>query len=327
MSSKYTEELADNSSLETPGTVTDATNDDTLSEIEEAHKTEVKKIAFKDRIKIWKSHFNVYILVFVALLIGAAILASQTLGKQDGADKKPTIANNELDKKAEEQLQSASARVGDPKQTLAVEANTVFSGGVLVRGSLEVAGPIKVGGSLSLPGITVSGNSSFDQVQINKLVIAGDEVIQGSLNVQKNVSVAGSLSIAGALSAGQINIEKLTLNQDLVLNRHIDAAGGTPGKSDGTALGGGGTASLSGNDTAGTVTMNIGGGAPAGVFISINFVKPFSSTPHVIITPVGSAAAGLDWYVANRTATGFSIATATAPAAGTSFSFDYIVID
>ena len=101
--------------------------------------------------------------------------------------------------------------------------------------------------------------------------------------------------------------------------------GGTPGKTDGTALGGGGTASISGTDTAGTVNINTGGGTVAGCFVTIGFTQNFSS-PHVVITPVGSAAAGINYYI-NRTNSGFSICTTNAAPVGQSFAFDYVVID
>jgi hypothetical protein len=84
--------------------------------------------------------------------------------------------------------------------------------------------------------------------------------------------------------------------------------------------------SLSGSDTSGSITVNTGGSPPAGCFASVTFSQKFSSTPHVIITPVGSAAAGLQYYV-NRSTTGFDICTANSAPSGQTFGFDYIALD
>jgi hypothetical protein len=121
-------------------------------------------------------------------------------------------------------------------------------------------------------------------------------------------------------------VQSLQLSGDLQITRHIDAGGGTPGKSDGTALGNGGTSSVSGTDTAGTVTINTGGSPSTGCFATITFTNRFSGTPHVVVTPVGSAAGGLNYYI-NRSASNFSICATNSAPAGQTFSFDYIVID
>jgi hypothetical protein len=217
-------------------------------------------------------------------------------------------------------------KVGDPKQILSVESNAVFAGRVLVRDGLEVAGPLKIGSPLTLPGLTVSGNSNFEKIQANDLQVSGNSTIQGQVNIQNNLNVSGAATIGGTLTASRLNIQTLLLNGDLQLNRHIDAGGGNPSKSDGPALGSGGTSSVSGTDTAGTVNINIGGGPIAGCFITVNFTQKFNGIPHVVITPIGSWAGGLTYYI-NRSGTNFSICSTTPAPAGQSFAFDYIAID
>ena len=195
----------------------------------------------------------------------------------------------------------------------------------MIKDGLEVAGAIKVGGALSLPGITVSGTSQFDQVQLNSLSISGNANIQGQLTVQKGLSVAANGSFAGTLSAPVISTDKLVLNQDLQLNRHIDAGGATPNVSPGGAIGGGGTVSISGSDTAGTVTVNNGGGSSAGIVATVTFSVRFSANPHVVITPVCSSACNLGAYIISRSANGFSIGVINNP--GGSYSFDFVSLD
>src|SRR5206468_4683422 len=109
-------------------------------------------------------------------------------------------------------------------------------------------------------------------------------------------------------------------NSDLTLTHHIIAGGATPGRNNGSALGGGGSASVSGSDTAGTVSINVGSSPPSGCFVTVNFTQKYSNTPHILLTPVGSGAGGLAYYV-NRTSTNFSICDSATPPAGTSFAF------
>lgn len=284
------------------------------------------KQSFGGRIRSLAGRLNVYLLLFVLIVLLALLVVFVSLQRSRKENVEQPLDTQSLTQETIDQLANSDVTVGGPKQILNVESNAVFSGKVLIRDSLDVAGTIKVGGALSLPGITVSGTSSFETIQANDLAIAGNTSIQGQLNVQGALTVASGGSFGGPLSAPQLNVDNLQLNGDLQLNRHIDAGGGTPGKGDGSALGSGGTSSVSGTDTAGTVNINTGGGPPAGCFVTINFAQAFNGTPHVVITPVGSAGAGLNYYV-NRTSASFSICSTNPAPAGRSFAFDYIVID
>lgn len=283
----------------------------------------------RHRLKSWFKRagrpFNVYLLALAGILCiaVAAIVISIRANNRQGSNQLPgqSLSAEELSR-----LQGTDASVGDAKQTLTIESNTIINGRTLVRNDLDVAGTIKVGGSLNLPGITVAGTSSFEQIQASRLSITGDTTVQGQLSIQQNLTVTGSASFGGAISASQLNIQVLSLSGNLQLNRHIDAGGGTPTKSDGNALGSGGTASVNGSDTAGTITLNTGGSPSGGCYITVTFAQRFNATPHVTVTPVGSGAAGLNYYI-TRTATSFNLCATNAPPASTSFSFDYIAID
>lgn len=287
----------------------------------------VPKKGIGQRVQSAVSRFNIYLLLFVLVLILVAFVGFASYTSNKKAEDEAVITGQELSQEDLENLGSSDQAVGDPQQTLTIASNAVFNGRVLVRSDLDVAGTIRVGGALSLPGITVSGTSAFENVQIaNNLSIAGNAAIQGTLTVQQNLSVGGSASFAGQISAPALSVDKLILNQDIQINRHIDAGGSTPVASRGGAVGGAGTVSISGTDTAGTVSVNFGPGATAGVIANITFSTPFSQTPHVVITPVGSSCAGLNYFV-NRTTGGFSINTINAGSSGSSCAFDYIAID
>jgi cytoskeletal protein CcmA (bactofilin family) len=269
---------------------------------------------------------NLYFVIFLLLLLIAAgaIFASVKLSNKNSPSQN-TKTQSLTDKQIAD-LKGNTTLVGDAQQTLDIQGNSVFEGAVLMRGSLDVAGSIKVGGSLSLPAITVGGTSSFGQIQVNdKLSVSGNTTMQGTLTVQKGLTVSGTASF-GTLSASQLNVSTLQLTGDFVVSRHIGGSGGAPGRSNGSALGSGGTASVNGSDTAGTVTINTGGSPPAGCFATINFRQKFNTTPHVVISPSNSSAGLLSYYT-NRSSTSFSICTADAPSASTTYLFDYIAID
>jgi cytoskeletal protein CcmA (bactofilin family) len=289
------------------------------------HNPQPPKLFFGNRLRRIISRINIYLLAFILIVILAVVIVFVASQKS----KKPTTTGSlntqTLNQSTLDQLKGSDASLGDPKQTLNVESNAVFAGKVLVRDSLEVAGSLKIGGALSLPGITVAGNSAFDQIQANGLSVSGNAAVQGGLNVKGSLTVGGGASFTGPISSPQISVISLQLNGDLQLNHHIDAGGSTPGHSNGSALGSGGTSSNTGTDTAGTVTINTGGSPPAGCFITINFTQKFNATPHVVITPASSDSAGIAYYV-NRNTTSFSVC-ATNPAGAKNYVFDYIVID
>ncbi len=330
-------QFVDNNSLETPETAQESTgvvsapaqgsNSGVAAPPDSPQQPENPKKSGAGKLRALLHRINIYslLLIFMVILILGFTYYSIRINRQSAADS--ALNTQDLTQEDLERLSGSDVSVGDPKQTLSIESNAIFAGKVLVRSDLDIAGALKVGGTLSLAGLTVGGTSALDQLQAKSLAIAGDGSVQGKLNVQNNLTVNGTGSFSGALSAPQLTVDTLQLNRDLQINRHIDAGGSTPGRTNGSALGAGGTASVSGSDTAGTVTINTGNAAPTGCFVTVTFAANFNATPHVVITPVGSAAAGLNFYV-NRTTSNFSICTANDPPDNTaSIIFDYIAVD
>lgn len=283
-----------------------------------------KKSFFK---RLW-AHFNIYLLLFILVILVAVgvVVVLAVKSKNVATTNQNALNSQSLSQSTLSQLANTDSTVGSPKQTLNIQSNAVFAGGVLVRSNLEVAGTLKVGGDLALPGITVSGNSRLGEVQANDLTLAGSENVQGVLTARAGLSVTGNSTFSGNVSATQLTTTTFQLNGNLVLTHHITAGGAIPGFAKGSALGAGGTSSISGSDTSGTITINTGSGAPAGCFATVTFATPFTGTPHVLVTPVGSSGAGLAYYV-NRSSTDFSLCSATPPPSGASFGFDYLVLN
>jgi cytoskeletal protein CcmA (bactofilin family) len=269
---------------------------------------------------------NIYLLIFILLLVvaGAIVLITYLASKKTNTN---TVKTQSLSQDTLKQLATSDVTVGQPKQVLNVQSNAVFAGKVLIRDSLEVAGPIQVGGSINVPGITVSGNSIFEQIQVNKsLSVQGDTTLQGQLTVQKGLSVAGGGTFGGPITAPAVTVNTLQMNGSLTLTKHIVIGGATPGRDNGPALGGGGTSAVSGSDTAGSININTGTSPAAGCFVTVNFTQKYNATPNVLVTPVGSSAALVGYYV-NRNTSSFSVCAANNPPANASFGFDYFVVE
>lgn len=279
-----------------------------------------------------RTHLNIYLLLFILLVILTLLIAyvAYTSDKKIKTDN--SIRGQILSESALSNLSANNTTVGDTKQTLTIASNSIFNGRVLIRDNLDVAGTIRVGGSLSLTGITVANTSNFENVNIaNALNVAGSTAVQGSLTVNGILSAAGGASFGGPVTAPTFNVNALTLNQDLTLNRHIASGGGTPNFSmAGTSANGtGGTFTGNGTDIAGTIDIKIGTGASCnagGTLLgSVTFATPYSSSPRVVITPVGAGVGAMNYYI-TRSGTGFSIGCTSGVTPSSNFSFDYIVI-
>lgn len=269
---------------------------------------------------------NVYFLLFVVLLVVAGAI---TVVNYINSQKVPTeaaINSQSLSEEALKQLANNDATVGNTSQTLTIQGNAVIAGQTLTRGNLNVAGNIQAGGSIQAPTLTISGSTNLGDTQINNLQIGTNLAVQGNTTM-RDLSVAGTSTFSGAVTASQITVTRLILNGNATLEvpNHIRFSGSAPNRTYNNAiLGNGGSTSISGSDTAGTINVNSGNNPSAGCYMRVIFQRQFTSTPHVIISPVGQAAGQTQYYV-ERDTSGFNLCSASAPPANKSFGFDYFV--
>ncbi|MDL2342273.1 MAG: hypothetical protein QFB87_04320, partial [Patescibacteria group bacterium] len=185
--------------------------------------------------------------------------------------------------------------------------------------SLQVSGDVNIGGSTSIAAdLNVGGTTT-----LNKLVVTGDTILKGALNVTGNASFAADLTVAGTTTVA-----------DITVNGKIVSKGSAPVLVVGTAAGTSTTtqpapsASVDGTDTAGTITVTSGMTVTdPGVLAELTFAKgyPAGTNFKVSLTPTNGNAIDIHVYV-EKTATGFKLVSKDKILAGTSYSFDYIVI-
>ena len=279
-------------------------------------------------IKKFFRKVNLYFLIFILLVVVAA--AVTVVNYLNSTKPAPTvdIATQGLTEDALKQLSNTDATVGGASQTLTIQGNAVISGQTLMRGNLNVAGNFQSGGAIQGPKLTISGDSNLGSTQINSLQVATNTAVQGTTTL-RDLNVSGASSFSGGLTASQITTSKLVMSGNAILQipNHLSFTGPSPSRTiNAVVLGNGGSASVNGSDTNGTININSGNNPSPGCFARINFQQAFTgpNPPHVIVSPVGAAAGQTQYYV-DRNNTGFSICTNNAAPANQTFAFDYFV--
>lgn len=269
---------------------------------------------------------NVYFLIFILVLVVAGVIALVSFLNSQKAPETPDIESQSLTTEALKDLANTDATVGNTAQTLTIQGSAVINGQTLARGNLNVAGNFQTGGTIQTPGLTVSGTTNLGDTQINSLQIASNTAIQGTTTL-RDLNVSGATSFSGPVTASQITVTRLILsgNATLEVPNHISFTGATPRRSVNNAvLGNGGSANLSGSDTAGTINLNSGNNPTPGCFVTVQFNQAYTRQPRVSVTPVGSAAGQLQFYV-ERSNASFSVCSTNAATSNRSFAFDYFV--
>jgi hypothetical protein len=95
-------------------------------------------------------------------------------------------------------------------------------------------------------------------------------------------------------------------------------------------LGNGGSASINGSDTSGTISISTGNNPVAGCFATIVFNQPFSQMPNILLGPIGYGAGAITHYVETVTndlnqTSAFKICTADTPIPNQAFGFSYLI--
>lgn len=285
--------------------------------------------------------------VVVILGINAGILGfllkRESSNSKAISDKGVSISPGTLSK-----LGVNDSQIGTTNEKLVVDPSAQFNSKV------TVGGDVKIGGQLTLNSTLNATTANLSQLQANSttanslnvngsatastLSVRGNFAVNGTaqfqngvtiaqlLSVDSNAAVSGNLSVGGEMSIGTLSAGQLVVSGPIQLGSHIITAGHTPTvQASGAALGSNGSASIVGDDTAGTVTFNAGAGAGGtGPLVYVLFSSGYSAKPVVVISPVGSYA---DFFVANVSTSGFNIdvSSSNSVSPGGSYTVNYLV--
>lgn len=281
----------------------------------------------------------VVIIIAINAIVLAFLLNSKNTKTNSINDKGVTISPAVLSK-----LGINNAQLGNSNEKLTVDPNAQFNSGLTVAGDVKIGGQLQLNstfsassakftqlqaGNTSLSSLNVNGDATESNLSLRgKLGVAGPASFQSSvsigqiLSVVNSAAIANNLSVGGEITANTIATNNLILSGTFVFGSHIQTSGYAPNAGPGgSALGNYGTVSISGDDAAGTVDINIGTNAQSGVLARVAFHTTYSSMPRIVITPVG---VGADFYIVNPSTSGFEIAVnSTLPPGG--YAIDYIV--
>lgn len=238
--------------------------------------------------------------------------------------------------------------VGDSGTELVVNPNSRFNGKVIIGSDVSVAGELKLNsrfsaneaslanlqaGETSLEQLSVNGDTTTTNLNLRRdLAVVGTTRLQGPVTVSQlmtvnnNLNVTGSLAVGGTLSARSFQASSLVSDTTLTIGGHIITRGAATSVGRGSGLGSVDTVSISGNDAAGTVAVNLGANANrSGILANIAFRQNYGTTPKVVVTAVGGPVD--DLYI-SRSAGGFSIGVRSISSgiSGAGYAFDYIVM-
>jgi hypothetical protein len=189
-------------------------------------------------------------------------------------------------------------------------------------GQLTMNGQLIASTSLTSPLLSSSGATVLG---VDTGGAAGLEIGVTNANAVTISRVGVLTTIQGSLVVNQAS----TFQDTVTVNGHI-ISGNSSGS---TVIAANAAActtpsvSVSGNDTAGTITVTTGTGcASAGILATITFANAYGSAPRVVMTPTTADSAGLTYYNGSTTTTGFTLDTATIPTDSTSYIYNYHVI-
>lgn len=191
------------------------------------------------------------------------------------------------------------------------------------------SGNILIGNNVQANSATTSnqlniGNTIYGDLSTGSVYFKPSSDTASAFEIQ---TASGTALLTADTTTSTITITNLIVSGTITIGGHIVTTN-TSGSTVATAqagAGSGATVTLTGDDTAGTVTFTTGTGTGAGALALITFAHPYRTNPIVVLTPANAAAATLSYYYNAATDT-FSIMSGSAPAASTTYTYSYHVM-
>jgi len=306
-----------------------------------ASSEEGKKIRKRTYRPSHKSTFIALGVVVAILAINAVVLGFVLKSKSANDPNRDQVT---IDADVLEKIGVNRSELGSSGVQLTVGPDAQFNGKLTTAGDVNIGGQLKLNskfsandaaltvlqaGDTALSKLNVSGDTTLTTLNLRNALnvtgasqLAGPVTISQLLTVNNNMNILGNISVGGVLSTASFVARDLASTSTITVGGHIITTGATPALGQGNALGSNGTAAISGNDTAGTVSISIGVGAGAGTLANISYVNNFARTPRVVITAVGVPG---NFYITNSTTGGFSMAVASGLPPG-GYTINYIVM-
>ncbi len=202
---------------------------------------------------------------------------------------------------------AAPATTSDSSASVMLGANAATSKGLVVQGKSgqtanlqewqssagTALATLNSSGALGVKGLTVTGASSLNgATTVNGPLTANNGAVIGT-------NVSGILSLSVVDSTGRQMIVANSAQHTIGLYAHLvtDNSSGTTTVSRQAAAGNGAQVTVTGNDTAGTITVTTSASSLSnGLLATVVFAKAYDKTPNVIISSKGPAASRIQPY-------------------------------
>ena len=272
-----------------------------------------------------KADIMTTLLTFGGAMVAGAIIIGGYIYFTGGNKAKPTptpkVTNLSQSDLSKLQTFFQGNAAGSPTEVLTISSSSLFKNRVAIGSDLKVTGSESVDGLTTLSDLEVDKTSTLGIVNTKgQLTVGGPLTVQSpalfnaGATYKGNVSATGNGSFGGTLSAASLSVASLSVNQ-LNIGGHLNVGGQAPTVSNGQI-------GADSNDSAGSVT-GVSAASP-GDLVTVNFHSAYPVVPNIMITPVGANSAKALLYVANPSASGFTVGaagSATGP-----FSFYYWIV-
>ena len=168
----------------------------------------------------------------------------------------------------------------------------------------------------ALADFTGTEGSVMIQTNLSYYDPSSGSQVQGQGSDFTDLNASGTATIANLTVTGTANFV------DIVVNGHFITGGGQPTA---LALASGGTATVEGTDTTGTLTITTGATPAVGGLVKVSFSKSYTAAPRVVISASSDTAADLRIYKDSATTGYVLINSKDAPAPNTTYKFDYFI--
>jgi hypothetical protein len=279
------------------------------------------------------------LLTFGGVIVAGAIIvgAYYFFSKSKSGTPTPTPKVTKLDASDLNKLDSffSGNSAGKPTEVLSINSSSLFNGRVAVNSDLKVTGGLSVDGTTTLGNLSATKTSNLGitnvggQLTVNgPLTVQNPALFNAGATYKGNITASGNASFGGSLSAASISVQDLSVNGALNINGHLNIGGSNPSASPDQAAGSGASASVAGNDTAGTVTVSTGvvpgNGNLGGDLVKVTFHNTYPSVPTIVISADGRGSAQLQPFVL-KSANWFIVVISFDAISHSSYSFDYWV--
>ena len=288
-----------------------------------------------------KATFIGLAVVIAILVVNAGILTFLLKKSSNNAlsDKGVSISPAVLSK-----LGVNNSQIGNTNEKLIVDPTAQFNSDLTVAGNTSIGGQLILNSTFNTSNANIAklqaGNVTVNNINVNSntttstLSTRGNFSVSGTaqfqntvtvgqlLSVNGNTAIANNLSVGGQMTSSSVAANSLALSGSIQLGGHIITSGSAPNVGPGGALGSYGTVGVSGDDTAGTLSFNVGAGSTSGTAVRVAFSSAYSHTPIIVVTPVDFAA---NVYISNATPYGFYLNIGSALPYG-GYSVNYIVM-